>query len=106
MKTFLEDVKKEEDSQKLSKGSQNVEDETKSEIFKQILKEDWIAAPIKEGLKTLKDFLSYLLKSLKTIKSKIFYEKVCNYLQALLKCEFALTTFMCFKSIEFIFFQF
>jgi len=82
----LEDLKNEEDgSKKLSKSSQNVEDETNSEIFKQILKEDWIAAPIKEGLKTLKDFLTYLLKSLKTIKSKIFYEKVCNYLQALIK---------------------
>ena len=82
----MEDLKNEEDgSKKLSKSSQNVEDETNSEIFKQILKEDWIAAPIKEGLKTLKDFLTYLLKSLKTIKSKIFYEKVCNYLQALIK---------------------
>jgi hypothetical protein len=90
----LEDLKKEEDSQKQSKGSQNVEDETTSEIFKQILKEDWIAAPIKEGLKTLKDFLTYLLKSLKTIKSKIFYEKVCNYLQALVKCEFRTRSYL------------
>lgn len=60
-----------------------VEDETNSEIFKQLQREDWIPQSVKEDLKTLKDYLEYLLKSLRTVKSKIFYEKLSNYLKSL-----------------------
>ena len=54
-----------------------------NEIFKTILKEDWIATNIKESFKSLEDFLEYFLKYLKTAKSKIFYEKVANFLNSL-----------------------
>lgn len=54
-----------------------------NEIFKTILKEDWIAASIKESFKSLEDFLEYFLKYLKTAKSKMFYEKVANFLNSL-----------------------
>ena len=54
-----------------------------SEIFKTILKEDWIASNIKESFKSLEDFLEYFIKYLKTAKSKIFYEKVANFLNSL-----------------------
>lgn len=60
-----------------------VEDEINSEIFKQLQREDWIPQSVKDDLKTLKDYLEYLLKSLRTVKSKIFYEKLCNYLKSL-----------------------
>lgn len=61
----------------------NVEDETNNETFKHLQREDWIPQSVKEDLKTLKDYLEYLLKSLRTVKSKIFYEKLCNYLKSL-----------------------
>lgn len=66
-----------------SRHRRTVDEVTESETFGQILKEDWIAEPMKESLATLKDYLSFLLKSLKTVKSKIFYEKLANYLNAL-----------------------
>lgn len=84
LKKFLQEIEQENQAL-LAKQNQvyNADEETNSEIFKQILKEDWIPEAIKNGLKTLKDFLTYLLKSLKTVKSKIFYDKLCNYLKAL-----------------------
>lgn len=54
-----------------------------NEIFKTILKEDWIATNIKESFKSLEDFLEYFIKYLKTAKSKMFYEKVANFLHTL-----------------------
>lgn len=63
----------------------NIDEETNSETFKQILKEDWIADNVKENLKTLRDFMTYLIKSLKTVKSKMFYEKLCLYVNTLFK---------------------
>ena len=82
LKNFIQEVELERQEASQSKP---VENETKSETFKAILKEDWIPTSIKDGLKTLKDFLDYLLKSLGTIKSKIFYEKTANYLNTLFK---------------------
>ena len=82
LKKFIEDV---EFERAVNSQAGSIENETKSETFKAILKEDWIPAAAKEGLKTLKDFLNYLLKSLGTIKSKIFYEKTANYYNVLYK---------------------
>ena len=59
--------------------------EKNSENFKAILKEDFIPSSVKETLKTLKDFLEYLLKYLKNSKSKILYEKVANHVFGIYK---------------------
>ena len=59
--------------------------EKNSENFKAILKEDFIPANVKQELKTLKDFLDYILKYLKNSKSKILYEKVANHLFGIYK---------------------
>jgi len=82
LKNFIQELELER--QAVSQ-SNTVESETKSETFKAILKEDWIPATVKDTLKTLKDFLEYLLKSLGTIKSKTFYEKTANYYHTLFK---------------------
>jgi hypothetical protein len=64
--------------------NESMNDVTKNnEIFRTILKEDWIATSIKESFKSLEDFLEYFLKYLKTAKSKMFYEKVANFLNSL-----------------------
>lgn len=84
LKRFVEEIEAELEAIN-NKLSLKVEDEVESEIFKQILKEDWIAEQVKESLKCLRDFLLFLLKSLKTVKSKIFYEKIANYLNSLYK---------------------
>ena len=52
-------------------------------IIKALLKEDWVPANIRDTLKTLKDILDYLIKTLKSVKSKIFYEKAAVYLNSL-----------------------
>ncbi len=59
--------------------------EKNSENFKAILKEDFIPTNVKQELKTLKDFLEYILKYLKNSKSKILYEKVANHLFGIYK---------------------
>ena len=51
-----------------------------NEVLKAFLREDWIPANMKETLLTLPDFLNYILKSLKTVKSKIFYDKLAIHL--------------------------
>ncbi len=85
---------------KEKKTGKDADDEDESEIFKMILKEDWIPEAIKDTLKTLKDFLNYLLKSLKTVKSKIFYEKVCAYVNMLFKLV-KILIFCVFKQVYF-----
>lgn len=84
MKRFIEEYEHEQEAltRKLNLA---VEEETESEIFNQILREDWIADQVKESLKSLRDFLNLALKSLKTVKSKIFYEKLANYTYELYK---------------------
>ena len=67
----------------LNKMKNEPADENNNEIFKAILKEDWIPEASKESLKTLNDFMTYLIKSLKIVKSKIFYERICNYIKSL-----------------------
>lgn len=79
---FIEDIET-EIAENLEVNNE-LNDVTKNnEIFKTILKEDWIAASIKESFKSLEDFMEYFLKYLKTAKSKMFYEKVANFLNSL-----------------------
>ncbi len=87
MKKFLIDLENELLAQKAKekKFGQYADQETESETFKRILKEDWIPNAVKQTLKDLKDFLTYLIRSLKTVKSKMFYEKVCAYVYDLFK---------------------
>lgn len=61
----------------------DAENETESEVFTAMLKEDWIPVVVKGGLKTLRDFLVYLFKALRTLKAKRFYEKAAQYLHML-----------------------
>jgi hypothetical protein len=83
LKKFIEDVELERNAESSSASANNAADA--NEIFKIILKEDWIPQQVKESLKTLNDFLNYLIKSLRTVKSKLFYEKIANHLNALYK---------------------
>ncbi len=86
LKTFIEDfVKQKPNMKKTPSNAGNVDLETSSETFKAIQKEDWIAQGTKDGLKTLRDYLTFLIKSIKTIKSNVFYDKICNYLNLLFK---------------------
>jgi hypothetical protein len=84
LKRFVDEYEAEQEAINRRKNAA-VDEVTESETFKLILKEDWIADAVKESLKCLRDYLNFLLKSLKTVKSKIFYEKVANYLNALFK---------------------
>jgi len=79
---FIEDIKA-EIAEHLEVTNDALDITKNSEIFKTILKEDWIATSIKENFKSLEDFLEYFIKYLKTAKSKIFYEKVANFLSSL-----------------------
>jgi len=79
---FIEDMKA-EIAEHLEVSNETSDITQNSEIFKTILKEDWIATSIKENFKSLEDFLEYFIKYLKTAKSKIFYEKVANFLSSL-----------------------
>jgi hypothetical protein len=89
LKTFVEDYSKQQSNlKKSSTNLSNIELETSSETFRAIQKEDWIAPVTKDGLKTLKDYLNFLIKSIKTIKSNVFYDKICNYLRLLFKYVF------------------
>lgn len=85
LKRFVQEFESEQEALFNKMNNFKVEEETESETFRQILKEDWIAEQQKESLKNLGDFLNFLLKSLKTVKSKIFYEKIANYLNTLFK---------------------
>jgi hypothetical protein len=85
LKRFVQEFESEQEALLNKMNNFKVEEETESETFRQILKEDWIAEQQKESLKNLGDFLNFLLKSLKTVKSKIFYEKIANYLNTLFK---------------------
>ena len=82
---FVESLEEEYNSNLVreKKTGKEAENETDSETFKLILREEWVSDTVKDTLKSLKDFLFYLLKSLKTIKSKTFYEKVCHFLYKL-----------------------
>jgi uncharacterized protein YydD (DUF2326 family) len=84
LKNFIQEIESERQAAFAAQFNP-VENETKSETFKAILKEDWIPVAVKDTLKTLKDFLEYLIKSLGTIKSKTFYEKSANYYHKLFK---------------------
>ena len=87
LREFINELEKEQASQtvKDKKMGREADNEIDSDTFKAILKEDWVPDAVKDTLKTLRDFLSYLLKSLQTVKSKIFYEKICSYLNSLFK---------------------
>ncbi len=88
LKTFVEDFLKQKSSMNKNPSNlTNVDSETSSETFKAIQKEDWIVQDVKDELKTLKDYLAFLIKSIKTIKSNVFYDKICNYLNLLFKYE-------------------
>ncbi|CAF0708647.1 unnamed protein product [Brachionus calyciflorus] len=84
LRKFINEIQKENQLEFERKNRvYNVEEETDCELFKQLQKEDWISQSIKDELKNLKDYLTYILKSLKTVKSVTFYEKLCNYLKLL-----------------------
>lgn len=86
LKKFINEIESESLAESLKqKEVLNVDEATNSETFKLIQKEDWIPEAIKANLKCLKDYLNYLLKSLKTVKSKIFYDKLATYLNSLFK---------------------
>ena len=76
LRKFIVDLEEEIAESMKEKGEESV---LNNEVLKAILREEWIPAQIKENLKTLQDFLNYLLKSLKSVKSKIFYEKLANH---------------------------
>jgi hypothetical protein len=85
LKKFIEQVEQEQNAE--ISGTATSDENSKNETFKSILQEDWIPQQAKESLKTLNDFLNYLIKSLRTVKSKLFYEKIANYLDKLYKLE-------------------
>ncbi len=86
LKTFVDEL----DRQKSAlKKEPSLDDQTSSETFKLILKEDWIASGVRDNLKNLKDFLLFLIKSIQTVKSNLFYERICNYLYSLFTYVFS-----------------
>ena len=82
LKKFVDDLEKQENGKAPAKksGDYNVDEETSSEIFKALQKEEWIPQPIRDTLKNLKDYLTYLIKSIKTVKSTLFSDRIPNYL--------------------------
>lgn len=82
LKKYAEDLEVEL-SVEANRSEVNVELE--NPVIKALLKEDWIQPKDRESLKSLKDILEYLIKSLKNFKSKIYYDKAAAFLHNIYK---------------------